>query len=308
MALWRFGFLTTMPSRHNATTPIHMKKVGFITCQEYAELAPDEQHLFPSFKKAGVQIIPLIWDQPINYDDFELLIFRSAWDYHHKPDAFFNWLQALKKIDIPVANPLSIIEENYDKYYLGDYIDKGFSVIPTLFFDSVQNIHLESILKERQWQKGVIKPAISMSAYHTYSFDKNNCQVLQDQLYQFYGNTKVLVQQFAPEITSDGEWSIVFFDKVYCMTARKKPKQGEFRVQSELGGSITYPEPPDHIIAEAKAILDSYEEDILYARMDGVIHEGHFQLMEAELIDPELYFRSGEKGRQAFLKAILNII
>jgi len=282
-----------------------MKKIGFITCQEYAQLADDEHHLFPSFEVADLKIIPIIWDQPINYEEFDLLVFRSAWDYHHKPTAFFEWLQELKKVKTPIANPISIIEENYDKYYLKDYQEKGFSIIPTLFFDNVRNVDLAKIMAERNWQRGVIKPAISMSAYHTYSFDATNYESLQSQLTSFYGKTKVMVQKFAPEITSIGEWSLVFFDKEYCMSALKLPKKGEFRVQSELGGTIAYPEPPSHIIAEAKAILDSYEEEILYARMDGIIHNNHFQLMEAELIDPELYFRSGEKGRKAFLEAIL---
>ena len=282
-----------------------MKKIGFITCKEYAQLAKDEQHLFPSFEAAGIKIVSVIWDEPINYTEFDLLIFRSAWDYHEKADAFFTWLQELKNCTVPIVNPINIIEENYDKYYLKAYQEKGFSIIPTLFFDNVQDIDLAKILQENNFEKGVIKPAISMSAYHTYSFDAMNCEALQSQLSNYYGNTKVLVQKFAPEITEEGEWSLVFFDKEYCMTALKTPKQGEFRVQTELGGSILYPEPPAHIIAEAKAILDSYEEDILYARMDGIIHNGHFQLMEAELIDPELYFRSGEKGRAAFLEAIL---
>jgi len=282
-----------------------MKKVGFITCEKYPDLAKDERHLLPLFKSASIEIIPVIWDQPIDYEAFDLLVFRSAWDYHYKAEAFHNWLQELKQISTPIANPISIIEENYDKFYLKEYEQKGFSIIPTLFFEKVQDIDLASILKENNWQKGVIKPAISMSAYHTYSFDSTNCQQLQNKLVAHYGTTKVLVQNFASEILDEGEWSLVFFNKEYCMTALKKPKKGEFRVQSELGGTITYPEPPATIIAEAKAILDSYEEDILYARMDGIIHNGHFQLMEAELIDPELYFRSGDTGRRAFLTAVL---
>ncbi len=283
-----------------------MKKIGFITCQEYSALASDEQYLIGPFKVAGLEIIPIIWDEPINYEAFDMFLFRSAWDYHQKTVAFETWLTQLKKIKTPIYNPISIIEENYDKRYLKKLEDKGFQIIPTLFFDNVDPINLTQIMETQQWEKGVIKPVISMSAYHTYSFDKNNCQALQTQLVNYYGDTKVMVQKFAKEIITEGEWSLVFYDKQYCMTALKTPKKGEFRVQSELGGSITYPEPPTHIIAEAKAILDSYEEEILYARMDGIIHNGHFQLMEAELIDPELYFRAGEKGQQGFLEAVLS--
>jgi len=107
-----------------------------------------------------------------------------------------------------------------------------------------------------------------------------------------------------PEIAVEGEWSIVFYDKEYCMSALKKPKSGDFRVQGEFGGSVTYLDPPSQIISAAKATLDYYQEDILYARMDGIIQNGQFVLMEAELIDPELYFRAGEKGQVAFLKAM----
>lgn len=283
-----------------------MKKIGFITCQEYNQLAKDEQYLIAPFKAAGIEIIPLIWDQPINYETFDLFLFRSAWDYHQKTAAFTTWLTQLKEINIPIYNPISIIEENYDKRYLKKLQDKGFPIIPTLFFGQVTDINLAEIMDNQQWEKGVIKPVISMSAYHTYSFDQNNYQTLQAQLVDYYGDTKVMVQQFAKEITEEGEWSLVFYDKQYCMAALKTPKKGEFRVQSELGGSIIFPEPPENIIAEAKAILDSYMEEILYARMDGIIHNGHFQLMEAELIDPELYFRAGEKGQQGFLKAVLS--
>jgi len=282
-----------------------MKKIGLITCKEFANLYYDDQYLLDSFFKANIKLVPVVWEEPIDLDQFDLLIFKSAWDYHQKTTAFERWLQTLKTIQTPICNPISLIEQNYNKYYLKDLQEKGFSIIPTLFFDDVRQLSLTQVLAEKNWQKAVIKPVISMSAYHTYSFDKSNCQALQDKLVTYYGNTSVMVQKFTPEITTEGEWSIIFFDKKYCISALKKPKKGDFRVQSELGGTITYPEPPIHIIEEAKSILENYTEDILYARMDGIIHEGHFQLMEAELIDPELYFRSGEKVQKAFLETVL---
>lgn len=282
-----------------------MKNIGLITCKEFANLYYDDQYLLPAFAKANIQLIPVIWDEPTDLNKFDLLIFKSAWDYHQKTVTFERWLQTLKTIQTPICNPISIIEQNFNKYYLKDLQEKGLSIIPTLFFDDVQQLNLSQVLKEQGWPKAVIKPVISMSAYHTYRFDKSNCQTLQNNLVDYYGKTSVMVQKFTPEITTEGEWSIIFFDKKYCISALKKPKKGDFRVQSELGGTISYLDPPTNIIQEAKIILDSFPEDILYARMDGIIHKGHFQLMEAELIDPELYFRSGEKVQNAFLEAVL---
>ncbi len=282
-----------------------MKKIGLITCNEFTNLYYDDQYLLAPFAQKGIELIPVVWDKPTDFNQFDLLIFKSAWDYHQKTVAFEHWLQFLKTIKTPICNPISIIEQNYNKYYLKDLQEKGFPVIPTLFFDDVRPLALSAILEENGWEKAVIKPVISMSAYHTYSFDKTNHQHLQDNLVNYYSKTSVMVQKFTPEIITEGEWSIIFFDKKYCISALKKPKKGDFRVQGELGGTITYPEPPTHIIQEAQNILNNYPEDILYARMDGIIHQGHFQLMEAELIDPELYFRSGEKVQNAFLTAVM---
>lgn len=281
-----------------------MKKVGFITCEQFSKLYYDDQHLIPIFRNAGIEIMPVIWDQPFNYEELDLLIFRSAWDYHHKTEEFANWLTTLKNSKTPIYNSPEIIEQNYDKHYLKDLQNQGYAIIPTLFYEEVSALSLQQLLKEKGWEKAVIKPTISMSAYHTYSFDKNNCQTLQQNLTTYYGKNAVMVQKFTPEITTEGEWSIVFFDKKYCMSALKKPKKGDFRVQGELGGTVQYLDPPALIIEEAKVILDYYPTDILYARMDGIIHNGHFQLMEAELIDPELYFRAGEKVQKAFLRAV----
>ncbi|MEM6320066.1 MAG: hypothetical protein AAF960_20505 [Bacteroidota bacterium] len=281
-----------------------MKKIGCVTCREFSDLYYDDQYLLPLFEKHQLKLVPIVWDEPFDYESLDMLLFRSAWDYHQKTEAFVQYLQQLKKLKVPVFNPITLIEKNYDKHYLRDLANFGFSVIPTLFFSSVETVNLEQMLLENNWQKGVIKPVISMSAYHTYAFDNENCATLQKKLAGAYGQSAVMVQKFADEITTDGEWSLVFFDKKYCMTAHKQPKKGDFRVQTDLGGTVTYQHPPDLIVEEARAILDSFSEPILYARMDGIIHKGHFQLMEAELIDPELYFRSGAKVQQGFLEAI----
>lgn len=283
---------------------IPSKKIGFFTYQKLPNLYYDDQHLIQPFKDEGIEIIPLIWDEKIDYDAFDLLIFRSAWDYHHKTKRFTSFLEELQAINTPVCNPPKIILENYDKYYLQALIQADFNVIPTLFFENVKSVDLSYILSEKKWARAVIKPVISMSAYHTYTFTNQNAAELQAKLRSYYGDTRVMIQPFAQEIVNEGEWSLVFYDKNYCFSALKMPKKGDFRVQSDFGGHITFTDPPSNIIKEARSILDYYGNDILYARMDGIIYNDHFQLMEAELIDPELYFRAGEKGRQTFLGAI----
>lgn len=281
-----------------------MKKLGFITCEEIKDLYHDDLHLIKPFQEIGIEVEAFIWDGEQNITDFDALLFRSAWDYHFKTKQFEAWLDKMEKSNLPIFNPISIIKKNYDKFYLKDFAEKGFLILPTLFFENVKDLDLKEILKNQDWEKAVIKPSISMSAFKTYLITPENIDEFQLKLPAIYEDRRVIVQQFAKPITETGEWSLVFFEKEYAFTVLKSPKKGEFRVQGELGGSIQLKEPAENIIQQAKEFLDYYEEDILYARVDGVIENGQFYLMELELIDPELYFRIASAGKEKFVKAV----
>ena len=281
-----------------------MKKIGFITSQEHSNLYHDDRHLIEPFRKESIEIEPVIWDTENDFSDLSLLIFRSAWDYHFKTEKFKNWLEELEKQDVKILNPLSIIQQNYDKFYLKNLSEKSLPIIPTAFYENVEGLDLKSVLKENNWQKAVIKPAVSMSAYQTFSFDKSNCEILQKDLKKHFEDSKVIIQEFAHEIVEEGEWSLIFFDKHYCTTILKKPKKGDFRVQGELGGTSQVAQPSERVIWQAQKILFSFDEPLLYARVDGIIRNGNFQLMELELIDPELFFRVNPKAITSFLAGI----
>lgn len=281
-----------------------MKKVGFITSQEHANLYYDDQYLIEPFRNEGIEIVSVIWDEENDFSNLDLVVFRSAWDYHHKVEGFKKWLKYIDNQGFKVFNPISVVKENYDKFYLKDLSEKGLKIIPTVFFESVEKLDLGLVLEENNWQKAVIKPAISMSAYQTFSFDKGNIDRVQTDLKKAFGTSKVIIQEFAREIIEEGEWSLIFFDKHYCTAVLKKPKKGDFRVQGELGGTYEVVQPSERIIWQAQKILFSFKEPLLYARVDGIIRDGKFFLMELELIDPELFFRTNPKVISSFLSAV----
>lgn len=281
-----------------------MKKIGFITSTEHAGLYHDDCHLIEPFLQEEIEIIPVVWDAKNDFSGLDMLIFRSAWDYHFKTEKFEKWLREIDMQDIKILNPISVIQKNYDKFYLNELAEKGLRIIPTVFFENVENLDLKTVLKENNWKKAVVKPAVSMSAYQTFSFDDSNAEELQKRLNESFGNSKVIVQEFAKEIVEEGEWSLIFFDKHYCTTILKKPKKGDFRVQGELGGTSQVSQPSERVIWQAQKILFSFEEPLLYARVDGIIREGNFYLMELELIDPELFFRVNPKAITSFLSGI----
>jgi glutathione synthase/RimK-type ligase-like ATP-grasp enzyme len=71
---------------------------------------------------------------------------------------------------------------------------------------------------------------------------------------------------------------------------------GDFRVQLEHGGSADARQPDDHIVRTAEQAMEAMarcthlrSDEILYARVDGVVQKGRFLLMELEAVEPCLF-------------------
>ncbi|NJO01876.1 MAG: hypothetical protein HC880_09445 [Bacteroidia bacterium] len=60
------------------------------------------------------------------------------------------------------------------------------------------------------------------------------------------------------------------------------------------------------IIRQAGQMANFYSEDLLYARVDGLEINGHFWLMELELIEPVLFLSGHPEAYQTFVQAILS--
>ena len=83
------------------------------------------------------------------------------------------------------------------------------------------------------------------------------------------------------------------------------PKEDDFRVQEEHGGRLKTIEPEASLVEAAKQALIAIDEMPLYARVDFVRTTSGFALMEAELIEPSLYFNMDESSPERFAKAFV---
>ena len=100
---------------------------------------------------------------------------------------------------------------------------------------------------------------------------------------------RVLVQPFMEEVVAAGEWSLVFIGGEFSHGMLKRARSGDFRVQSEHGGSANRGDPGARIVEQARRALHAGASDSLYARVDGCVVDGEFVLMELELIEPLLW-------------------
>lgn len=283
--------------------------LALATCSEFPDLSPDDRLLLTALHQRGTAAAPAVWsDATLEWESFDGVVIRSCWDYHLRVAEFLAWLDRLERSAVPVLNPAALVRWNSAKTYLRDLGSRGVATIPTRWVERGEGTTLRSVLAEEGWEHAVVKPAVSASAHGTWR--TSAARTLEDEArFRASVNTgSTLVQRFEETVLTDGEWSMIFLDGEYSHAVRKRPRDGDFRVQSEHGGSFLVERPPAHAIragAVALAAAEDFGGASAYARVDGCIVDGAYVLMELELIEPLLYLETRGDAAAALADAVL---
>ena len=154
------------------------------------------------------------------------------------------------------------------------------------------------------WDDVVVKPAVSATAYGTHRVRRAEAARIAWEMQQLPAATDFLVQPFLPEIEAAGEWSLVFFRGRFSHSVRKRPAGGDFRVQTEYGGSSVAERAPPAVVEAGAAVLRAVEGPWLYARVDGIETANGFLLMELEMLEPMLFFGIEPEAAARFATAL----
>ncbi|MFN0158276.1 MAG: RimK family alpha-L-glutamate ligase [Bacteroidota bacterium] len=282
-----------------------MRQIGFLTSRDHADLTDDDRLVVDPLKALSISVAPLIWDdEKVNWKAFDAVIVRSCWDYYLKPEEFRRWLDERKRDGIRLINRLDILYWNMEKNYLAELSASGIDIVPTVWLARGSSAQLESILQDRRWRNAVVKPTISATAYNTWTTSDERAAMDQSKLELLLKSNDVMVQPFMKSIQSEGEWSLVFLGGEYSHAVIKRPKNGDFRVQSDFGGTVADASPTADLIETARNILSKIPSPLLYARVDGVMEDGRFYLMELEIIEPSLFLGQNNKAPERFAQAI----
>jgi glutathione synthase/RimK-type ligase-like ATP-grasp enzyme len=283
-------------------------KIGLLTCEKLPELTLADQQLIPELAKHNIIAKAVIWsDKTINWNDFDYLIFRNTWDYFEKETEFNLWLDQIEKLGIKTLNTIEIIKQNKHKFYLREMEKKGILILPTIFIDKNENLNLAEITP-KHWKKAVIKPAFSAGSYLTSVFNVSDIEKTNDEYTTIASEKELLLQEFIPEIQTLGETSFIFFNKKFSHAVNKKPIDGDFRVQSQFGGKYTLIQPNQELIDKAQKVVNTFDDKLLYARVDGIVIDSELHLMEIECIEPDLYFDISEGALERFVTSIVELI
>lgn len=282
--------------------------LALLTCKKLPNLTESDQLLIPALAKHSITAKAVIWDdETVNWTDFDYLIFRNTWDYYEKQQDFDFWLTKIEKLGIKTLNSISIINQNKHKFYLRDFQKKGIAILPTVFIDKTENLNLSEIIPNH-WKKAVIKPAYSAGSYQTQVFEIDDIEKINQQYKPIAAEKELLLQEFMPQIQTLGETSFIFFNKKFSHAVNKKPVEGEFRIQSQFGGKYKLVQPEQELVNKAQKIVNTFQGDLLYARVDGIVIENELHLMEVECIEPDLYFNLSENSQTKFVTALLELI
>ena len=282
--------------------------IALLTCQKLPELTPADQLLIPELAKHNIIATAVIWDdKTVNWANFDCLIFRNTWDYYEKETEFNNWLHHIKSLQIKTLNTLDTIFNNKHKFYLKNFQNQGIPILPTIFVEKTNLLNLQELIPN-DWEKIIIKPAFSAGSYNTTLFEKSDIEKINQHYSDFAKDKELLIQKYFPEIETLGETSFIFFNKKFSHCINKKPVEGEFRIQVQFGGKYTSIEPSKELIAKAQKIVNTFEEDLLYARVDGIVIDDELYLMEIECIEPDLYFDYSQGSHHRFVTSILELI
>lgn len=255
----------------------------------------------------GLDVVPTIWnDRNVDWGSFDVVVIKSPWDYHNHLNEFLNWLDNLEKLGVKVLNPVEIIQWNSDKHYLKDLAEKQLPIIPAEYIEKGSGFD-NRFFAYFNTDKLVVKPCVSAGAQNTITVSKDNFNERSVEIETLLKEQDYMVQPFVDEI-KNGEWSFLFFNGKYSHCSLKTPKKGDFRVQHYHGGSISYPVPDPLHIEQAGSYLKSLPQATLYARVDGVLINNSFQLMELELIEPYLFLNGDHRLLENYYEALMALM
>ncbi len=264
---------------------------------------------------------------PASVATYNSVTFLWCNDYHQHPKDFpdfvRNVLVPAQQLNpsVHIFNDPTVVLWNTDKHYLLELADAGYRVPRSKFVDMGQQTQatLVSIIEEFS-ESGplVLKPAVSGSARNTHLIKDPGALTSDDIAFLDRNLTEgtngdLILQQYEEGISS-GEYSLIFVNGKHTHTILKRPQAGEYRCQGEYGGSteeIAAPDVPRCAGDAAKRIWEFLEskvkktdnetktrsgEGLVYARIDGIIKEDAFILMEIEAIEPHLWLEAKSGG------------
>jgi len=286
-----------------------MKKCAILSMDSLADFEAYDCLIDEPMLTLGWQTALVSWRSAgVNWSDYDAVIIRSPWDYQDDMESFLKVLENIEQSSARLENSLAVVEWNINKSYLKSLSQDGVTIVPTLWPEAFDMNNMADYFRHFSTEQIVLKPRVSANADNTFWLTKDNYQDKIADLSAAFTHRELMVQPFMADICTEGEFSLFYFNGEFSHAILKTPAKGDFRVQEEHGGGLLSVTPEPALTAVANNTMQAISNlhgDLLYARIDFVRHQDTFALMEAELIEPSLYFNMDEASPQRFADAFV---
>lgn len=296
-----------------------MKKIAVLASDNMMPGHPNEREdsferdeemgkLVPAFAAQGMELDLIRWrDAAEKSAEYDAMLPLLVWDYFEGNEAAFTAEMAKVEAQTKLFNRFKVLNWNSNKSYLDELEREGAPVISTLTVDRVTESGVARAFEELGTDTLVIKPQVGGGAWRQVLYKKGDPFPNKNEL----PPEAAMIQAFLPSVTEEGEYSFLYFGGEFSHGLIKRPKKGDYRIQSLYGGTEETYEPSSQERNAARAVLNALDFTPLYARVDllrGL--DGKLKLIELEMIEPYLYLAhaKGEagknKGAQKLAKAV----
>lgn len=286
-----------------------MRKCAILSMDSLADFEAYDDLIDQPMLTLGWQTEVVSWrNSAVNWSDYEVVVIRSPWDYQDDMESFVEVLTNIEQSSARLENSLNVVQWNINKIYLTHLEADGVTIVPTLWPDAFNADNLAGYFTHFSTEQIVLKPRVSANADNTFWLTQDNYQSKIAELSAAFASRELMVQPFMADICQEGEFSLFYFNGEFSHAILKTPAKGDFRVQEEHGGGLLSVTPEPALAAAANKTMQAISKlhgDLLYARIDFVRHQDTFALMEAELIEPSLYFNMDAASPQRFADALV---
>ncbi|MGB1263106.1 MAG: ATP-grasp domain-containing protein [Cognaticolwellia sp.] len=286
-----------------------MRKCAILSMDSVVDFEVYDYLLDEPMLALGWQTEVVSWrSNKVDWSDYEVVIIRSPWDYQDDMASFLQVLSTIEQSNACLENSLAVVKWNINKGYLKSLAAEGVTIVPTLWPDMFNAQQLTEYFAHFSTEQMVLKPRVSANADNTFWLTQDNYQDKIAELTAAFASRELMVQPFIANICSEGEFSLFYFNGEFSHAILKTPAQGDFRVQEEHGGALLSITPEPALVAVAEQTMQAITNlhgALLYVRIDFVRYNNSFALMEAELIEPSLYFNMDANSPQRFANAFV---
>jgi glutathione synthase/RimK-type ligase-like ATP-grasp enzyme len=281
------------------------RRCAYLTMDDIGNFVIDSDLSFAPMADLGWEVEMVPWRRAVDWDDYDVVYICTPWDYQNDVAAFLDVLEAIERSSAKLVNSLELVRWTLEKTYLGELEMRGADIVPSLFFDRFDADRVAECFAAHDAGKLVLKPVVGANADHIFVVTDPLSDEVVDELRRTYERRPFFVQPFMNSVQSEGEYSLFFFAGDYSHAILKKPRAGDFRTQEEHGADILSIEAPAALVETARHVLGVVNPQPVYVRADFVRDRGErFLLMELELIEPSLYFRTDPGSAGRFARAL----